>query len=252
MGASSFNALTPPSGQGRIFNVDKKSRIQDTTVDGKIRLDAIARIVSEVSEDDLVDLGCPNTRWWMARKIIVEVSDASFGQHQFSCRTWAGGMARVAAERRVSLKSDSGASYESAVTWISIDPETTRPAPLPKWFADEYSSACAGRKASIRMTHSSVVDEADSVVWPLRRVDFDQHGHVNNGAYWPVIEEMIADYGFDRSKPYRIEIEFRLGVPVAPTVDLRVHRYSSGLTIWWVVDGDVAASATVDHLPDQV
>lgn len=249
MGEPNFEALSARAGRGRIFTTSKKSRIQDTTIDGKIRLDAVARIVSEISEEDLVDLDCPNTRWWMARKITIEVLEEGVGQQQFTCQTWAGGMAHVAAERRVALASGDGAAYETSTTWISIAPETGKPALLPKWFADEYTEACDGRKASIRTTHPPVAEGADEIVWPLRQVDFDQHGHVNNGAYWPVVEEVIARYDFDRSRKYRVEIEFRSGVPIAPAVALRVQQQSSGLTIWWVVDDDVAASATISYFP---
>ncbi len=248
MGDANFEALLPPTGHGRVFTVDKKSRIQDITVDGRIRLDAIARIVSEVSEDDLVDLDRPNTRWWMARRITMVVRQEGVGLQQYSCQTWAGSMARVAAERRVTLVSAEGLAYDTATTWISIDPESGRPVALPHWFKEEYSEACGTSQTTVRATHGPVVENADEVLWGLRRVDFDQHGHVNNRAYWPVVEEMMARYDFDRNRRYRVEVEFRSGVPVAPSVTLRVEHRISGISIWWVVDDQVAASATVDYL----
>ena len=237
---------TPKS--GRVFSTRKKVRSSDATTEGRFRLDAVARIVSEVSEDDVIDLGRAGGGWWIARKIGIDVLREAESRQQLDCQTWAGGMARVAVQRRVSLAGvGQGCRYEVAATWIAIDQETKRPTPLPEWFGAVYGESCAGRRLSVSLTHDDPPETADQLVWPLRQVDFDQHQHVNNSSYWPVLEEIMANYEFDRTTPYRAEIEFRSGVPKAASVDILVVREGTGLAIWWQVGADIAASAILRH-----
>ncbi|MCI0346955.1 MAG: thioesterase, partial [Chloroflexi bacterium] len=75
--------------------------------------------------------------------------------------------------------------------------------------------------------------------------DFDVLGHVNNAAYWVVVEEELARRR-DLRAPLRAEIEYRDGIDPGDAVDVRVDDGADGSLRLWLVSGDeLAASAIV-------
>ncbi|MGI8624867.1 MAG: hypothetical protein ACR2NB_15620 [Solirubrobacteraceae bacterium] len=57
--------------------------------------------------------------------------------------------------------------------------------------------------------------------WTFRRADLDVAGHVNNAAYWAVLEEELTG-----SPPPVAEIEFRGGAEAGPAVVCRAGPHT--------------------------
>ena len=89
--------------------------------------------------------------------------------------------------------------------------------------------------------------------WPLRAVDIDLIGHVNNAAYWAAVEEQIEPgtafaHGL-LGRPHRAVMEYGPGIAAGDRVELLVDENDEHLSVWFTVDGTVQASATVVPLP---
>jgi acyl-ACP thioesterase len=80
---------------------------------------------------------------------------------------------------------------QAVALWVPLD-RTGRPRRISPEFRLAYGEACGGRKVSGRVGPADVPDDADRRPWPLRRVDLDVAGHVNNAASWTALVE-VAD-----------------------------------------------------------
>ena len=254
---------------GRSYSATQKVRTADTTTNGVLRLDGLARYSADVSEDDVEDVGLPTDVLWLVRKTTVDVIKEAEQNEELTFTTWASGASRLCAERRLSVSGSSGARYEMATIWVAVEGKTGRPVSLPESFFVAYHEAIAGRRVSPKLAKPEIPATAEYVLWPLRVVDYDVHGHVNNVAYWPAVEELLDRYNYTRQGSFRVQIEFRQGVSVADSVKMLVESDTPltdrelddntphNINIWWVsaegdqtaTDKEVAVSATVRPLP---
>ena len=76
------------------------------------------------------------------------------------------------------------------------------------------------------------------VVMQVRWSDVDLFGHVNNAAYWAVVEEDLAAAG-RILEPLTAEIEHRGAAPAGPAVIRRVQDR------WWICAESGAAHASI-------
>jgi acyl-ACP thioesterase len=81
----------------------------------------------------------------------------------------------------------------------------------------------------------------------VRAADLDLFGHVNNAAYWAVIEELVADEPFPAA--VRAVAEYGPGLQRGAGVDLVWCRDDASLGAWLVEDGTVHASFRLE--PDR-
>ena len=68
------------------------------------------------------------------------------------------------------------------------------PKRLPESFLGLYGEAAGGRTVGSRLRAAGPPsDGVERRPWVLRRTDFDILGHVNNAAYWVVLEELVGE-----------------------------------------------------------
>jgi len=151
--------------------------------------------------------------------------------------TWASGVAPTAASRRYTLRGDNGGHVEAESLWIHLDREL-RPLRLDDGFLEVYGPSTEGRRASTRLTLPPPTVGADRD-WPLRVVDVDRLGHVNNAAYWAPVEELWAGRLGGRLKAV---LEYRRPIDLGE----RVRIAHDGDLLWLVVDGEVRSAARLD------
>jgi acyl-ACP thioesterase len=89
--------------------------------------------------------------------------------------------------------------------------------------------------------------------WPLRAVDIDLLGHVNNAAYWAAIEEQVEPgtafaHGL-LGRAHRAVMEYGPGIALEDAVELLVEEAHDHLAVWFTVRDAVQASATILPLP---
>ena len=213
--ANGADALLPEPSEGRVFRSDRRVRLGDVDVSGRLRLDACARYLQDVATDDSDDLGEFTTQAWVVRRTVIEQRGAAHIDERLSLSTYCTGLGSRWAERRVALTGSTGARIDAVTLWVHLDPESGRPKLLPDEFRATYSVPSAGREVSARQLHEPVGPDAAGAVafdWLPRVTDLDVLDHVNNAIAWAIVEQVRAQVPADRDLfdgPFRAEVEFR-------------------------------------------
>lgn len=219
---------------GRIFTASRRVRFGDLSPVGRLRFDALARFLQDVSSDDTTDAGLVNDVAWVVRRVAIEMTASPTFREQVRLTTFCSGTGGRWAERRVALTGDAGAAIEAVSLWVHLDADSGRPLALPADFHACYDEAAQGRRVSARLQHETVVpDGAEVVAWSLRFTDFDLLGHVNNAATWAMVEEVLAARPHLRL-PMRAELEYRLAIERGDHVELAVVDQPDGSVSVWI------------------
>ncbi len=196
-----------------------------------------------MSSDDTTDARLDESTAWVVRRTEVHVHQHATLAEQLTLTTFCGGLGRRWAERRIHVVGSAGAHYEVASIWIHLDPSSLRPLGLTEQFIELYGEAAGDRvvKASHQLPKSA--DDGRRLAWPVRAVDFDTQRHMNNAAYWAVIEELLAE----RGRPPRLQavIEYGAGITLDDEVSLEVADNEERTTVWWHTPSGVAATGSI-------
>ena len=231
--------LSERPGAGRVYVETVRTGVGDAAQTGRIRLDAIARRLQDAAYWDLVDAGWERPAWWLVRKLRIRVLRFPEFGARLEIATWCSGLGHSVAERRTTISGDGGAHVEAVGQWIHFDHETARPVALPERFLEIYAPSSGGRRTRTKLRHPDPPAGAAAHEFVFRASDVDQAAHVNNAAYWAVLEEelpeLAASAGFDAEVEHRSAL-----LPGA----VRVLADGGGR---WVVDtaGDVVASFAI-------
>jgi acyl-ACP thioesterase len=233
--------LVPPPLAGRRYSTTRRVRLADADPTGRLRLDAVARLLQDVGNDDFADAGLDPGSPWVARRTAVAATGTwpRLGD-RLRITTWCGGLGSRWAERRSTVEGEGGATVEVASLWVHVT-DAGRPARLPDWFLATYGEAAQGRQVSSRLTHRRPPEAAAGRPWPLRASDLDVLGHVNNAVTWAAVEDELWRVG---RHPRRAELEYHAAIEPADEVRLVVER-DGALEVWLVAGGATRASARV-------
>jgi acyl-ACP thioesterase len=201
-----------------------------------MRLDALARYLQDVANDDATEALGDDSMAWVVRRTAVHVEQFPVFREPLTLTTWASGVGSRWAERRTSVHGSLGGHIEAVSLWVHVHLESGRPQKLLPSFVDAYGEAAGGRQVNARLSHGDVPSDVDRSPWTLRFADFDVVAHVNNAIYWAMVEEHV-----DVTAPVTIELEFRGGVDRGQQVEVA----GSGSALWILADGVVAASVQV-------
>src|SRR5262245_8914364 len=124
----------PEPTSGRVFEGELMPGIADGLLDGRIRLDAIARWLQDVAYADVVDAGLSQQGAWIVRRMRIRVDRfPRFGEPAV-LRTFCSGFGRFSAERRTSIRARTGV-VDAVSLWVWID-DNGRPGRFPEHFAE--------------------------------------------------------------------------------------------------------------------
>ncbi|HEY4332397.1 MAG TPA: acyl-ACP thioesterase domain-containing protein [Ilumatobacteraceae bacterium] len=236
--------LTARPAVGRIFETSRRVRLGDCSAGGRLRLDACARYLQDIANDDSRDANTPNPTAWVARRTTMRIEHFHEYLDMVSLATWCSGTGPRWAERRYTVGGRDGSNglVEAVTLWVHIDMATMKPVALPTGFADHFGASAGGRTVSARL-HLPTQPPADvgSVAdWPLRFVDFDVLGHVNNSVYWAIVEEQLARLR-DVRAPLEVALEHHAAISPGARVSVRVVDAADGFDLWVTTDDSVAA-----------
>lgn len=220
---------------GRRFTGHAVVRLGDADATGMLRLDATARMLQDVANDDAVDSGLANAFGWVVRRTMVAVQAPAALGERLALTTFCSGTGRCWAERRTSVVGERGAHIEAVSLWVQVDPVSGRPAPLGDDFDRIYGPSAAGRTVSSKLSLPAPPDDAERRPWQVRRADLDVFGHVNNAVLWAVLEDVVDDAHGRRGTA---EIEYAGPVDAGAVVEARV-LLGEQPTAWLVEDGTV-------------
>jgi acyl-ACP thioesterase len=234
---------------GRVFETVVRVRFGDCEPGGRLRLDALARILQDAGNDDFDDAGLdPGSPWVSRRSVVVAGAWPGFGD-DLRLATWCGGLGSRWAERRSSVTTAGGASVEVATLWVHLD-DSGRPARLPEWFVRTYGEAAGARTVSSRLHLGPPPSGATGWPWQVRASDLDVLGHVNNAVLWAPVEEELARRAL---VPHVVEVEFVVPVLAADEVRLVSDpERGSRFSLWLTVGSGARLSAAVDGAPAAV
>lgn len=236
-----MSELVPLPERGRVYRGETRARLGDVGASGRVRMDTLARWTQDVAYDDVADAGLADAGVWVVRRMRLVVARFPRFDERVTLHTFCSGTGARWAQRRTSLTGAGGARVEADALWIFLDPVTQQPARLDERFAAVYGEAAAGRRADrARVRHGSPPPAAPRFDWRFRAADVDLADHVNNAAYWTVLEERLAALPEEPSE-LDAEIEYRDAAQPGPA---RVAH--AGDTLWITSpDGLVHASIAV-------
>jgi acyl-ACP thioesterase len=207
--ALSFQMIEGP-GAGRQFTARRRVRLGDATPNGRLRLDAVARYLQDVSNDDTRDADWSDPHWWVVRRTVIDVHQFPEYMQEIDLVTWCGGIGSHWAERRTRISAVDGTPLiDAASLWVHVDESTMQPSKVPADVVDILSASAGGRDVNARLLLREKLFDESSVElapWPLRFADFDAVGHMNNAAYWVIAEEFLAAHR-DVRAPLRAVVE---------------------------------------------
>ena len=125
---------------GRTFSGQRRVRLGDCSPGGRLRLDATARYLQDLSDDDTRDAGLAQMTW-VVRRTVIDVREFPTYLESVDMVTWCSGIGSRWAERRSHRRLD-----QAATLWVHLDGDTLRPATPPAVFARSSPPApAAGR-----------------------------------------------------------------------------------------------------------
>lgn len=233
--------LMPEPSSGRVYTNRLVTRMGDMTATNRLRFDAVARCLQDLAADDSDDSGLPDPNNWVVKWYVIHVAATCEFRERLNMATWASGAGSRWAERRSRFVSqESGrAVVEAAALWVRIDGETGRPRKLNPEFYELYGEAAGDRKPPTKLGQPTTVPHhAATREWKPRASDMDLLGHVNNAAYFQIVEEALGDRS---PAPMLVELEYRTPIDSIDPVQLHITAPANGAATdvdLWVASGD--------------
>jgi acyl-ACP thioesterase len=215
-------------------------------VQGRLRLDAVARYLQDLAGDDVDETGwAAPDHLWVLRSVRVDVVAPPIEDRDVELVTWCSGTAAVAAGRRMSLTGDRGGRIEVDSVWIHLGPDA-KPARIEGFGV--YAEATVGRVVSTRLELPDPPTGGERIRWPLRMSDIDLLGHVNNAAYWKAVEQCLLQAGLDLNRPARALLDYRQAIDLDDHVELVTFSDGRGFAIAFETADVVKAVAQVEEI----
>jgi len=248
---STLPAFRTEPAVGRVYATRRIVRSTDVTPSGRLRLDALARYLQTVAEDDVADSGLAEPVVWLVRKCQLRIATLPAMGERVTLRTYCSGTGPRWAEPTTTLASvDGEPSVQATAVWAAVSPVDGRPVSLSGGFAAIYGPSAAGRVASVRLSHprpdgaattgNGVSGATPPRDWPLRAADFDTARHVNNAVHWEVVEDELAAANW---LPPTAELEYQRAIMPGCVPRLITSRDETETRLWLLDGEQVLASA---------
>jgi acyl-ACP thioesterase len=239
---SSQPAFAPEPAAGRVYSARRFIRSTEVTPSGRLRLDALARYLQAVAEDDLADSGLLSPAVWLVRRCAIAVRAFPQMGDRIVLRTFCSATGPRWAERTTTLTGQAGDLLQATAVWAVVSRADGRPVPPGEAFLRVYGEAAQGRTVSARLSHSRPRGTEPGRPWPLRAADFDTAGHVNNAVTWAAVEDVVASAG---QRPSRAEVEYHRAILPGCEPRLVTAGNRDEQLMWLLADGQLLSSARI-------
>lgn len=214
---------------GRLYSLSFRPLLGECAPSGRVRLDAIARWLQDVAYSDVEDAGVAHLAHWVVRRTRIHaLRFPRFGE-VCDVQTFCSAVGTMWAERRttITLAGDPAREplVEALALWVHLDPLEPVPTHVTQAEMDVYGRSIGDRRVGSRLHHPrptpAQIESGATSPWRFRRADADLARHVNNTAYWAVLEDALLEReqrdGPELERPLvtlDAEVEFR--VPAQP------------------------------------
>ncbi|MEP9390961.1 MULTISPECIES: acyl-[acyl-carrier-protein] thioesterase [Gordonia] len=258
----------------RYFEVDYRVRTGDVDQDMRVRLDAVARYLQDVANDNIeaTDFGDTDP-FWIVRRTIIDVIRPFSWPAAVSAQRWCGALSTRWTNMRVRLTADHETNrfnpdarepglIETEAFWINVNDQG-----MPSRLTDNAFEMLSAMTDEHRLRWKSMnpekapnpeVLELPDRVHVLRSTDFDPFKHLNNAAYLAAVEDELLDHGDLIDGPHRLIVEYLRPIVPGTPITVRRVREPDQLLMWLMTpsgdaapdDLQVAASVSVTRRPN--
>jgi acyl-ACP thioesterase len=211
-----FTEIIAPPAEGRVFREARRAALGDCAPSGRMRLDAIARWLQDVAYDDVDDAGVADHAVWVVRRARLRIARFPRFGERAELATFCSGVGPAWAERRTSITRNGAeqSDVEAVSLWVHLDPQTWHPSPLTEREMEVYGATAGERRVSQRLRHPAPREVERRWDWTFRGSEADIAQHVNNAAYWAVLEEELLG----GPEPGSLDAEMEFRAPSQPGV----------------------------------
>ncbi|MGI8974503.1 MAG: acyl-ACP thioesterase domain-containing protein [Gaiella sp.] len=230
--------------RGRTYAHQRRIRLADLDAQGRVRLDALARLLQDVAIEDVQETGWGTPHHlWFVRRILIHVEQPLLEDRALELVTWCSGLSTIAAGRRWSVSGDRGGRVEVDSVWVHLGPDQ-RPARITGFGV--YAEAAGERAVSTKLVLPDPPGGSHRRPWALRTTDVDPHGHVNNAVHWQAVEDALAVARIDPRGALRAWLDYREPLDLGDEPELVTHTGESALTVALLTDERVKAVARIE------
>ena len=206
---------------GRVFQIEDRVLLADTDPNGRMRLDAVSRVLQDAATLDVESASLTKKGPWVIRWMEMTAHGLPRYLDELAIETYCSGLGRAWAERSTVIKSRS-ASVRATANWVLLDDLGRSPIRLSEEFLSLYGPSANGRTSSprLRLLHRlSDSKPSEKLVIPLRFCDLDIMGHMNNAVHLALVEESLYQLDLKLLDEFSYRIEFLAEIePKAPVV----------------------------------
>jgi acyl-ACP thioesterase len=235
-------------GHPDVFDREWPLRVADIDRDGRLRLDAAARHIQDIGQDQLRQLGFEESHpLWIVRRTMVDLIRPIEFQDSLRLRRWCSGTSNRWCEMRVRIDGRKGGLIESEAFWININRDTQ----MPSRIADDFLEGLQRTTKVDRLRWKAYLkpgarETADQVrEYPIRFTDIDLFDHMNNSVYWSVVEDYLAAMPEMLRGPIRVTLEHQAPIALGDKLEILAHLHPAGSTAQF---GEELAKKTVTTL----
>ena len=217
-----------------VFDRQWPLRVADIDRNGRLRLDAAARHIQDVGQDQLREGGHQDTHpLWIVRRTMVDLIRPIEFQDMLRMRRWCSGTSNRWCEMRVRIDGKRGRGLiESEAFWLNINRDTQ----MPSRMSDDFVAGLRRTTDVDRLrwkaylTPGSRDDSAEIHEYPVRFTDIDLFDHMNNSVYWSVVEDYLSGYPELLAAPLRVTLEHDAPVALGDKLEIISHIHPAGST----------------------
>ncbi len=214
---------------GRLFHFERRVLLADTDPSGRMRLDAISRVLQDAATLDVESTSLAKKGPWVIRWMELAAHGLPTYLEQLEVKTYCSGLGRAWAERSTVINSKSS-SITAVANWVLLDDLGRSPIRLSEEFLSVYGESANGKTSSPRLhlgQRFSASDLTDKVVVPLRYADLDIMGHTNNAIHLALVEEALFQQDIKLLGDFKYRIEFLSEIEPKTPVTVGVRNLPS-------------------------
>jgi acyl-ACP thioesterase len=220
-------------GHPKVFDREWPLRVADVDRNGRLRLDAAARHIQDIGQDQLRESGFEAIHpLWIVRRTMIDMIKPIEFSDMLRLRRWCSATSTRWCEKRVRIDGRKGGLIESEAFWINISPDTLMPSRISDDFLDGLRRTTdVDRLRWKAYLKGGTREDATQVnEYPVRVADIDLFDHMNNCVYWSAVEEYLFTTPELLSAPLRITIEHEAPVALGDKLEIIAHLHPAGTT----------------------